>query len=69
MQQLKQCNTRRNKQLFQLTVLDETKLRHIVLFGKTNIDYLKDKIILDDTRHSQINLNVRRSSTQPSSDA
>ena len=26
MQQLTQCNTRRNNQLFKLTVLDETKL-------------------------------------------
>ena len=43
MQQLMQCDTRRNNQLLKLTDLDETKLkfniRQIVLLGKTNIDY------------------------------
>ena len=43
MQQLTQCDTRRNNQLFKLTGLDETKLKfnrsQIVLLGKTNIDY------------------------------
>ena len=68
MQQLTQCDTRRNNQLFKLTVLDETKLkfnrRQIVLLGKTNIDYPQHKIILDET-DAQNNLNARCSRTQP----